>query len=346
MDYYRSDKFKVSRYKFRDYCNSINNFVSRFGNIDLILMPKCNDDWTIDYINVVNKANIKLIIDDREGTITSQRLLKVPNKLKSLDLSFYLMTTHNSLHKSLFVKAGFPSSKIKINGATQSDYWFNPTHWKTLKEIDSNLSENLLKILFFSFGKRTYMNFYYGDEERTWMPLIKDVNDVLIDILDKFEGRIQILYKFSGKLKRDTSEDINRLIKRTKKHIDNNYLIFLDGSKSSFDLIRLSQAIIGFQTSGMIEAMNTKKPIFYSAWGDLYNDIRDSLLPIENSKCLTVSKSKAELYNNLCNLINNYGDISNKEFKQESRALLVEKYFEKSNGKVSERLANIIYETI
>ena len=40
----------------------------------MILMPKCNDDWTIDYIKVINESNIKLIIDDREGTITNQRL--------------------------------------------------------------------------------------------------------------------------------------------------------------------------------------------------------------------------------------------------------------------------------
>ena len=346
MDFYRSERFKNSRLKFRNYCKSVNNFVRRYGNIDLILMPKCNDDWTIDYIKVINNEDIKLIIDDREGAITSQRLLTVPKKLRDLDLSFNLMTTHNSYHKSLFVKAGFPRSKIKINGATQSDYWFEPTYWKNLKEIDLNLSENLLKILFFSFGKRTYMNFYYGEEKRTWMPLIKDVNDVLLEILNKFEGKIQIIYKFSGKLKRDTSEDINRLIKVAKKHIDKNYLLFLDGSKSSFDLIRHSQAIVGFQTSGMIEAMNTNKPIFYSGWGNLYDDIGRTLLPLENNKCVTVSNSKEELYSNLCELINNYDKIKNQTKKRDHRTKLVEKFFAQSNGKVSLRLANLIYKNI
>ena len=55
---------------------------------------------------------------------------------------------------------------------------------------------------------------------------IKDVNDVLLDILDKFDGKIQILYKFSGKLKRDTGEDISRLITYSQKHIKNKSLIF------------------------------------------------------------------------------------------------------------------------
>ncbi len=346
LDYYRSNEFLELRKNFRKYCHSINNLINSFVKIDLVIMPKCNDDWTIDYIKVLNESNIKLIIDDREGTITNQRLKIVPKKLKDLELKFDLMTTHNSIHKSLFVRSGFLSSKIKVNGATQSDYWSNSTYWKNLNEIDKNLSENLLKILFFSFGKRTYMNFYYGEEKRTWLPLIKDVNDVLIDILDKFYGKIQILYKFSGKLKRDTSEDIYRLINNSQKYIKNKSLIFLDGSKSSFDLIRNCQAILGFQTSGMIEAMNTNKPIYYVGWGDLYKDIKDTILPLEDSNCLTVCQSKDQLYDSLCNLINNYENITLQNDQKYSRAKFVEKYFTKSNGLVSDRLANIIYERI
>ena len=60
------------------------------------------------------------------------------------------MTTHNYIHKSLFVRSGFLSSKIKVNGATQSDYWSNSTYWKNLNEIDKNLKADLLKILFIS----------------------------------------------------------------------------------------------------------------------------------------------------------------------------------------------------
>ena len=346
LDYYRSKYFLNARKNFRKYCYDINNLINSFVNIDMVLMPKCNDNWTIDYIKVINDSKIKLIIDDREGTITTQRLKTVPEKLKNLELKFVLMTTHNSFHKSLFVESGFPSSKIKVNGATQSDYWTKPKFWKNLNEIDENLDKDLLKILFFSFGKRTYMNFYYGEETRTWLPLIKDVNDVLIDIIDKFSGEIQILYKFSGKLKRDTSEDISRLIKSSHKHIKNKSLIFLDGSKSSFDLIRHCQAVLGFQTSGMIEAMNTNKPIIYAGWGDLYKDIKDTLLPLEDSNCLTICKSKDELYLSLCNLIKNYGNINSQNNQAESRAKFIDKYFANSNGSVSDRLAKMIYEKI
>ena len=28
-------------------------FINQFINVDMVLMPKCNDDWTIDYIKVI-----------------------------------------------------------------------------------------------------------------------------------------------------------------------------------------------------------------------------------------------------------------------------------------------------
>ncbi len=345
--FYRSNIFRADRYKFRKYCKEILEFINSHARIDLILMPKCNDDWTIDFIEVINEEKYKLLIDDREGAVTPQRLLKVPPQYLDLDLNFDLMTTQNNLHKKFFIKSGFPESKIIVNGVIQSDYWFNKKFWKDLSEIKVSLREDLIKILFFSFGERTYMNFYYGDEKRTWLPLIIDVNDVLIEILNKYEGKIQVLYKTSVKFKRDTSDDVNRLIEATQKHIENGYLLFLDGSISTNDLIRFSKIVIGFQTSGMVEAMYTSNQIIYTAWGEFYNEIKKTLLPLENEKCLDICSSKEIFFNTLEKAIvresngKKYNDFSIKERKK-----FIDQYFAFSDGKVTERLANIIYEMI
>ena len=345
-DYYRSELFERDRFKFRRYFYKVIKFINNFVSIDMILMPKFNDDWTIDFIQVVNELKLKLFIDDREGAITPQRMLKVPPQLKGINLQFDLMTTQNHTHKEFFLKAGFPDSKVIVNGATQSDYWFLKNYWKDLKEIDSSLRKDLVKILFFSFGERTYMNFYYGDEERTWMPLIKDVNDVLIQILDKYEGKIQVLYKTSAKLNRDISKDILRFTNNAKRHIRNRYLLFLDSSTSSFDLIRHSQLIVGFQTTGMIEAMNIERPIIYTAWGDLYSDIKDTLLPLEDERSLTVCSNKEMFYKKLSEFIENNNSYNFLKDKKIFRKNLIDKYFYNSNGKVCERLAKMIYEII
>ena len=44
----------------------------------------------------------------------------------------------------------------------------------------------------------------------------KDINDVLFQILEKYEGNVQIIHKFSDKKHRDKSVDFERFKNRCK----------------------------------------------------------------------------------------------------------------------------------
>ena len=191
------------------------------------------------------------------------------------------------------------------------------------------------------------MNFYYANEKRTWAILSKDINDVFLEVLERFEGQIQIIYKFSDKLVRDKSNDFKRFKKKSKKFIDNNFLIFMGGSIFSYDLMRHSDIIVGFQTSGMIESMNTDKPILYTAWGDLYDSIKETLLPINTKDCVIDCISKKDFSEKLSNLIDtNLKNKSQNTFSAAARSDLLEKYFSNSDGLVAERLSKLISEVI
>jgi len=347
LDFYRSNRFQNQRNLYIKYCISIINFLKRKYNITSFLIPKLNDPWSIDLIKAINISGIKLVIDDREGTNTPQRLKVVPERLRNLDIKFDLLTTQSYMHKDLFVRAGFPEDKIIVNGSIQSDYWKKRVLWKNLEQIDKRLNPNLIKILFFAFGERTYMNFYYENEIRTWSLLSKDLNDVFLEILERFEGQIQIIYKFSDKLIRDKSNDFERFKQKSQKFIDNEYLLLIGGSTFSYDLMRNSDIIVGFQTSGMIEAMNTDRPILYTAWGDLYDSIKETLLPINTKGCVIECSSKKDFYNKISDCINDrLSNLNPPTFSKEARLDLVSKYFSNSDGYVAERLTNLISEII
>ena len=343
LDIYRSEKYKTSRKQYINYCNWINKIFSQKYNCQNILIPKCNDDWAIDYIKACEYDQMKVFIDDREGASTPRRNKIMPQRLRGINLNFEIMTTQNLIHKKVFVDSGFDENKIIINGAVQSDYWFKPDIWEDLYDSNIGLEKNKIKILFFSFGPRTYMYFYYGNEQRTWAPLSRDIHDIISQILKTYGEKIQIIYKFSGKIKRDSSDDLRRFMSLNKKYINNKSLIFLGANFSSMDLIRHSQIIIGFQTTGMIEAMNTSAQIIYTAWGDLYQDIESSLLPIANPKCLDICNSKE----NFLNLLNEgiLRELKNKKyegFSFDERKKLIEKFFTYSDGNVSKRLVKLI----
>ena len=343
LDFYRSPKFLKQRNLYIKYSISIIKFLKKKYNVKSFLIPKVNDPWSIDFIKAINETNLKLIIDDREGTNTSKRLKVVPGRLKNLDIKFDLLTTQNYMHRELFIKAGFPKEKIVVNGSLKSDYWRKKNFWLDLEQVDKRLSPNLIKILFFAFGERTYMNFYYENEQRTWSFLSKDINDVFYKILEKYEGKIQLIYKFSEKVHRDTSNHFLEFKETCHKHIDKNFLILIGASTFSYDLMRLSDIIVGFQTSGMIEAMNTERPILYTAWGDLYESIKETLLPIASKDCVIECKSKDQFFEKLSECIDH--SLSNKKYStylMNSRLDLVNKYFSYSDGLVASRLLKLI----
>jgi len=347
LDIYLSPTYNDNRKKFIKYCRWINKFLLKNYNCNNLLIPKCNDDWAIDYIKSCNIESTKVFIDDREGASTPKRNEVMPKRLKKLNFDYELMTTQNFIHKKLFVDSGFNSSKIIINGAVQWDYWNKKNSWQDLYKSNIGLDKQKIKILFFAFGPRTYVYFYYGNEKRTWSPLSKDIHDVMSQILRKYDEKIQIIYKFSGKMKRDSSNDLSRFCKYNQKFIDNNSLLLLGANFSSMDLIRHCKIIVGFQTTGMIEAMNTSNQIIYTAWGDFYKEIENTLLPLANEKCLDICSSKKMFFETLeKGIIRESKKIKYNNFSALERKKLIEKYFSYSDGNVSKRLADLIYKKI
>ena len=347
LDSYYKKKFANDRKNFRKFCAKIIDLICLNYDVDLFLMPKLNDDWTIDFIDTLNQKKKKILVDDRESTITLQRLKKVSPKLKKLvNIKFNLLTAHNDLHKQLFINGGFDKNRIVVNGAPETDFWFYPKEWKSAKELHPDLSCKKIKILFFSFGPRTYLNFYYGNETRTWNYLNDSYHNVIFKLLEQYSDRIQIIYKFGGKPLRDLYYNYDKFILKSERFIKSKSLLILDGTYNSQNLTLNSDIILGFQTSGVIEAMFTKKPIVYGAWGSFYNDIKNTLLPLHDDKLLNWCKSENDLYLCLDELINNDYKRKVDKYQLSFRKKIRDFYFKNSDGMVSERIINYCYDII
>ena len=93
--------------------------------------------------------------------------------------------------------------------------------------------------------------------------------------------------------------------------------------------------------------MNTDKTILYTAWGELYESIKDTLLPIARKQCVTECNSKEYFFEKISNSIDNF--LTNKKqesFSYEYRKEFVDEYFARSNGLVAERLSKLIAKII
>ena len=118
-------------------------------------------------------------------------------------------------------------------------------------------------------------------------------------------------------------------------------IIFLDGTTPTIDLLKVSDCIVGFHTLGIVEAMFTNKPICYGAWGDLFDDIKDTLIPFHKMKGLYFCKNPDSLRDCLIeNLLNN----KKVKHQREERDKNIEEFFFKADGHSAERLFNLINE--
>ncbi len=339
LDRYFQPRYQEGRRRFEAYCAAVAALLQRHYGVDVFLMPKLNDDWTLDLITALRKLDIRLVVDDREGTITRKRMETVPPRLRELlDVHFELMTVHNSLHRDLFVASGLDPDRIVVNGAPQSDYWHRPDLWQSRSQIDPRLRDDRILVLYFSFGPQTYLNFYYGDEPRDWSPLCTDYHDVIARILERYGDRVQLVYKFGGKPLRDLFVDYTDFKRRIAPYAAKNIIVETNVAHSAFDLIANADIVVGFQTSGMIEAMFRDKPIVHGAWGGLFDDIKDTLLPLHRTPALTFADSKEALWDALASLIDDPGGFALTDEIAAARKSFRETYFHQPDGRVSARL--------
>ena len=107
---------------------------------------------------------------------------------------------------------------------------------------------------------------------------------MFIEISKEFNGNIQIAYKLGGKSVRDYYPGFDIFMEKLISLNFQNSIVFLDGRTSTIDLLKVSDCILGFHTLGIVEAMFTDKPICYGAWGELFDDIKNTLIPFHKMK--------------------------------------------------------------
>src|SRR5262249_47162846 len=80
-------------------------------------------------------------------------------------------------------------------------------------------------------------------------------------------------------------------------------LTILYGAATAAQLIVHSDVIVGFQTTALIEAMLTDKPIVYCVWAERHAEFARWLLPIADSGACYLPRSPTELQVLLANLL-------------------------------------------
>ena len=283
------------------YCSLLKPLIFLF-KIRLIILPKLNDDWIIDFQKSAKKLGLKILVTDRESSISPKRMELYPSILKkfSHDLNQVdKLCLNNEMHYDFFIKSGIKKEKLKITGSPQSDFW--PTK---KPKIDLKIDKSKRNILYLGFGVNAYLNFYFKEQSLNWESLCRDVHAVIEEQLSKNYGKVNFYYKIGSKPARDYWDGYTDFYNSLKiKNIEDS-LIEISGKVSTPSILSSFDAIIAFQSSGLVEAMFENIPIISFGWGDLYENIKSSLHNFEN-KGIFFAKNKNELSDLIENIIQN-----------------------------------------
>ena len=334
-------RFSKQRKKYLKYCQEIAKSISRQFNVDIFLLFKLNDDWIIDVIKGIKKSNLPVVVHDREHGISPKRMEEYPPYLKNIknDLNVDMLCTSNKTHYDFFYKCGISKDKLELTGKPDTDAWFLNESQLLEKVIDKRINPNLPLITYFSFSKFNYLNFFYEGENRNWLKLADDYHSIFLNVLKTFKGKFQIAYKIGGKPARDAFPGFLSFMDEINKLNYQDSIVLLDGSVSTIDLLKVSDCIVGFHTLGIVEAMFTDKPIFYGAWGSLFDDIKETLIPFHKMKGLNYCDSYEVLQKSLIECINNKNiGLCDRKVRDKE----IQNFFYKADGKSSKRLFNVL----
>jgi hypothetical protein len=303
--------------------------------VNVFLTPSDQYPYLRDIIPLFRKEKIINIVIDKEGTITPYDFIEFSGSIKKYNPFISdLIIVWNNRQKLFWKKCGIKNdSIIHVLGQARSDFWF--TEQKPSRILLKSMPKNKINVLFFSFDKHYYIpEHMFESGEITWNLLYRESHLGIVSCAKKYP-HINFVIKTHPQqcsLDKEILSIINEL--------DNVSII--GGAKLSNELILNSHIVIGFQTTALIEAMLCGKPIIYTYWGDAPK-IADFLIPFHLSDSLWVAKSLKEFDNIFEKCLSNLQVPDN---HVEARKIFVEKYFHNCNGKTSERILDLIFESI
>lgn len=348
LSVFYEERFRDARKKYTQYCHDVAESIARQFSVDLFLLFKLNDDWIIDAIRGIRQSGKLVVVHDREHGVIKKRMEVYPPYLREIreDLHVDRLCLTNHTHYKFFELCGFPSTMLSLTGKPDVDAWFRGEQKPNRKKISTQIREDSILLVFFSFGRYNYLNFYYKGEQRDWASLADDYHDILLGLLLTFGEKLQIIYKIGGKPARDNYHGFERFIAAVAAMGRQDALIVLDDKTSTIDLLRVSDAVLAFHTLGLVEAMFTNQPIFYGGWGGLFDDIKHTLLPFHEWQGLNFKSSKKELAEALGKLLVNPVNFKISDKVRRARLKERESIYYLPDGRSSNRLLSVIEDVV
>lgn len=290
-----------------------------------VIAPSDNFFYVRELIPVLHNVAIPYIVVDKEGTICPAYFTHFAQYIKD---TCPLLADHilvwSERQKLFWQKTGVAADRISVTGQPRSDFWKQPERWMQKSELGiAGLRTNAKMFLFFSYDPWAYTPDYMVQKgEMHWDVLRTETHDVLFSFA-KSHPEIDLVIKLHPQ-QTDLPEIENAVKNSGVKNI-----FLTTGPGISNQLIVNADCIIGFQTTAIIEAMITPKPIIYTFWGEAKDRWSQDLIPFHECSGINTVTSTQQLHEQL---VRNLEAPELSVEQRSGRDAFVEEYFTSVDG--------------
>jgi hypothetical protein len=281
--YARSD-LADARARFAEWTRTELRHLYREWPFDVFLLPSDAFYYARELPDACHALGIPLVIAQKETTITEYFISEhAPDVKQHAPFVSDVMTVCSELHKRFWIAAGTDPERIVVTGQPRFDVYADPPaalDWPSI-----GLARHPRTLVFLSFDTDAYL-LDEADRAIGWRDLRSDIEQA---IAAAAADGWRVLVKLHPL--QDEAAERERLRTQFGSMIE-----LVPSTTDTRLLLLLVDAVVGFQTTALYEAMMAGKPVAYSAWGSLYERFAPNLIPFESrGDLLDVLRSIDEL---------------------------------------------------
>jgi hypothetical protein len=319
------ERYDSAKYnEFRSIYRKISKFIIiilKYAKIRLIITPSDSFFWIREPILIANVEHILTLVVDKEGTLSEYDYRLGVERVKQYYPPIAKYFAVWSKRQSDFWRlCGVPIDRIVVTGSIRVDGYVNG-----ISLVKNN-------VLMYDFDKDAYINGidlskFKLDKNSNWDYLRTSYHKALRDLALKNKKINFYLKCHPQQVHTELFADIGFLP---------NVKIITGSAKGLLNIVTSSIVVIGFQTTGLLEASISNTHVIYGAWGEIYRNLRLQLLPWDMEEYgFNIASSEDEIIALV------QGFIDNPKIPQRNNSG-VNRYFNNPDGAALTRLNNFI----